>query len=778
MQNHNVEDRTKSIEVGGYQTEADFQELPVHPPLNQTATVPDPEALHSLINNLHIGVLIQGPQAEILFSNRAARGLLGLTESQLLGKTSFDPDWNVIHEDGTPFPGETHPVPQALATGRPVHNVIMGVYRPERRNRVWLLVNAEPELTPEGRVSQVVCTFSDITELKQTSQAIQQQSEYLTALHETALALMNRLELRDLLETIVKRAGALVDSADGYIALVEPDESAIVRAIEIGHPATEAQPPPRLKKGQGIMGKVWESGEPLIVDDYSTWPDRLAAREYSPVHAMIAFPLKSEGKVVGVLGLIYLDETRRFGERHLVLLNRFAQLAELALDNVRLYSTAQRRLTELATVQRVARVINSTLHLEEIFQTVVNQIKQAFGYEMVSIYLRSGEGLALQAYTGYDHVIAFLRLDQGIAGRVARTGQAAFVRDVSQDSDFIMVAPGTQQAIVVPLKRGSGEVQGTLLIESMGQPRLTEQDFALLTLLSDQISVAVENARLFAERKQAEEARLQMERNLFENQKLRSLGILAGGIAHDFNNLLVGILNNAEIAEADLPADSPARQVFQQIEEAARRAAGLTSQMLAYSGQGRFVVEPVALNELVESMAELLRASVDKNIQLHYQLPPDLPLIAVDAGQLRQVILNLVINASEALYHHEGVITIRTGQLEATAEYLRTAYLSPDLPQGVYLFLEVTDNGSGMDEATLSKIFDPFFSTRFTGRGLGLPAVLGIVRGHQGVLKVASQPGKGSTFRILLPYREIGVDSSLSGSEVIYTTQNRGNLPA
>jgi GAF domain-containing protein len=166
----------------------------------------------------------------------------------------------------------------------------------------------------------------------------------------------------------------------------------------------------------------------------------------------------------------------------------------------------QRRLAELTTVQRVARAINSTLDLDAIFQTVVDQINTAFNYQMVSIYLREGDGLRLQAYLGYDEVMSFIRLDQAVSGRVARTGQPVFVSDAERDPDFIVVRPGTRQAIIVPLKDGDGQVLGTLLVESLGEPVLTENDFTLLTLLADQISVAIVNVRLFAERRRAEEA--------------------------------------------------------------------------------------------------------------------------------------------------------------------------------------------------------------------------------------------------------------------------------
>ncbi len=253
------------------------------------------------------------------------------------------------------------------------------------------------------------------------------------------------------------------------------------------------------------------------------------------------------------------------------------------------------------------------------------------------------------------------------------------------------------------------------------------------------------------ERKQAEEQRMLFERKLQETQKLESLGVLAGGIAHDFNNLLVAILGNASIALEELPPEAPARESLAQIELASRRAADLTRQMLAYAGKGRFLVQFIDLNTLVTEMTHLLQAAIPKHVVLRYALAQQLPSIEADATQVRQIVMNLVVNAAEAIEVPQGVITITTGVMQIDQSYLNETYLTPDLPEGAYVYLEVSDTGVGMDAATRARIFEPFFTTKFAGRGLGLAAVLGIVRGHRGALKVYSELGHGSTFKVLLP---------------------------
>lgn len=278
--------------------------------------------------------------------------------------------------------------------------------------------------------------------------------------------------------------------------------------------------------------------------------------------------------------------------------------------------------------------------------------------------------------------------------------------------------------------------------------------------LHDVVTVVVESGRPvklrgimvdITARKQAEEERRRLEAQLQHTQKLESLGILAGGIAHDFNNLLTGILGYADLALLELPPDSPVRQYISEAANGARRAAELTRQMLAYSGKGRFVVEPLDLSAVVREMAPLLQISVSKRCHLLFDLKPGLPLVEADATQVRQVVMNLVINASEAIGEHDGRVAIATGVRSCDRAVLAQTYLDENLPEGPYVFLEVKDDGCGMSEETRARIFDPFYTTKFTGRGLGLSAVLGIVRGHRGAIQCQSEPGQGTTFRALFP---------------------------
>jgi PAS domain S-box-containing protein len=245
-----------------------------------------------------------------------------------------------------------------------------------------------------------------------------------------------------------------------------------------------------------------------------------------------------------------------------------------------------------------------------------------------------------------------------------------------------------------------------------------------------------------------------LEVKLHAAQKLESIGVLAGGVAHDFNNLLTGILGNASLMLDDVPSGHPARPRLEAIIRGSEKAADLTSKLLAYAGKGQFVLAALDLSQLVKDILSVIHASIPKTARLHLALKRNLPRILGDPVQLHQLVMNLVINAGEAIGEDRpGTIRVNTGMQEISRYYLeRNPYaMQNEIAAGAYVFVEVRDTGCGMDEATMAKIFDPFFSTKFTGRGLGLAAVHGIVRGHRGTLELYSAPGGGTTFKVLLP---------------------------
>jgi len=320
------------------------------------------------------------------------------------------------------------------------------------------------------------------------------------------------------------------------------------------------------------------------------------------------------------------------------------------------------------------------------------------------------------------------------------------LRDVLPSETAALIQGGIQTVLMT---------QEPLLIEyplaDAADQLIRHYEARLLASGTDEVQMIV---RDITEVKEQEETAIQA-------QKLESLGILAGGIAHDFNNLLTGMLGQASLAVAKLNRGMPALDQIQKVVISAERAADLTRQLLAYTGKGKFQIVLLDLNQLVRDTAALMNTVLSSQTELALTLQEDLPSVYVDRGQIQQVVMNLFINAIEALPEGKGAIAIATGARwidENQNHTLATDGVQTSsnnkLATGLYVSLSVTDTGIGMEQATLSRIFDPFFSTKPKGHGLGLSATMGIVRTHHGSLHVQSQPHMGTTFTLLLPASE------------------------
>lgn len=270
---------------------------------------------------------------------------------------------------------------------------------------------------------------------------------------------------------------------------------------------------------------------------------------------------------------------------------------------------------------------------------------------------------------------------------------------------------------------------------------------------SDQSEAMIGGLSLdITEQESAERERRKIEQQMQQAQKLESLGVLAGGIAHDFNNLLMGMLGHADLALTRLGEDAGVRRHIEEVVASAQRAAELANQLLAYSGEGKFLQEVINLSDVVENLSGLLKVSVTKKAVLHVNLDRALPSVECDATQIRQVLMNMIVNASDALENKPGTISVETGSVVLKPDSLKQMVQGgAALKQGAYVYARITDTGVGMDEKTMAKIFDPFFTTKFAGHGLGLAAALGIVRSHHGTITIKSELGKGTEFTVYLP---------------------------
>ena len=315
-----------------------------------------------------------------------------------------------------------------------------------------------------------------------------------------------------------------------------------------------------------------------------------------------------------------------------------------------------------------------------------------------------------------------------------------------------------------------------MVVHRSGHEILLEVNCSLVDLPQGRAVLCI--GRDVTERRRVEEERRRFEARTQHAQRLESLGVLAGGVAHDFSNLLMGILGNTGLALIKLPPDSDVRRLLDRIETTCLRASELTNQMLAYAGKARFVIQVVDPAALVREMAQLLASVLPKSLELRTEFDPDAPAVEGDPAQIRQVVMNLITNAGEAMGNVPGAVIVRVQSVCVDDRVLAAPNLVGDLVAGAHVLLEVTDAGCGMDAETQARMFDPFFTTKFLGRGLGMAAVLGIVRGHGGAIQVDSRPGQGTTIRVYFPAATgvalsppaahlIGGDAPVSGTVLV-----------
>ncbi|HTL98190.1 MAG TPA: PAS domain S-box protein, partial [Holophagaceae bacterium] len=386
-------------------------------------------------------------------------------------------------------------------------------------------------------------------------------------------------------------------------------------------------------------------------------------------------------------------------------------------------------LMDISDRQRAARAL----------ETSEARFRQLFDDSPESIFLIDPE----KGYLLVNHAATVLlgRPADQIIGRAPGTLSPVLQRDGE---------PSLDRAKRVLMAAAKGEAQRFDWVNLRPDGTEVESEAHLTLMRNEERPVFQLILRDVTAEKQALREREAIERQLFQSQKLESLGVMAGGVAHDFNNLLTGILGHADLALAGTGDPGSLRRHLEALRTTALRASDLTRQLLAYSGKGVFELRRVDLSALVEDTVHLLEVSVPKAVSVRLDLGRGLPPIAGDPAQLRQVLMNLVINAAESMEGTEGTVRVTTA-LEADPGPHDGGLHGAALQPGPHVILRVADTGCGMDEATLARMFEPFFTTKFTGRGLGLPALLGIAQGHGAALRVKSRPGDGSVFTVYFP---------------------------
>ncbi|NWJ40565.1 MAG: response regulator [Geothrix sp.] len=382
-----------------------------------------------------------------------------------------------------------------------------------------------------------------------------------------------------------------------------------------------------------------------------------------------------------------------------------------------------RRLT-LREVQESASALKES---EQKYRSLYGSMKEGLAIHSV-VPGESGAGPALTILDANPNCLAMFGLDR---------------KAIQGDDSFAIFGAGLleHRAELMALQGTEGIASFELAVPGLARHFLVQA----FSPVQGQIATLFED---ITQRKQSENERLNLERQLLHAQKLESLGILSGGIAHDFNNLLAALQGFLNLAQIQLDPGSPALRHLDAMEQVLQRAADLTRQMLAYSGRGRFIVQPHALNQIIQGMNDLVKVTVSKKITLRFDLALGLSPIEADAAQVQQVILNLLANASEAMGGLEGAIHVVTRAAQLGPDDIAGEFRGQDLEPGPYVVLEVSDTGCGMSPEVQARIFDPFYTTKTTGRGLGLSAILGILRGHRAGMQIDSWPGQGTRFRI------------------------------
>jgi signal transduction histidine kinase len=417
--------------------------------------------------------------------------------------------------------------------------------------------------------------------------------------------------------------------------------------------------------------------------------------------------------------------------------------------------------------RRVLELIAEGQPFADVLATLCMAIEQVVPGTRCSILLLDRDGVHVRHGAGPSLPPAYVRLIDGApigpvagsCGTAMYKRQRVIVEDIATDPYWeqykVAALPFNLHACAsVPIVAGGERsVLGSFAIYHDAPGPFSEREIKLLESLTDLAAVAIVNHR-------REEAEKRAEEMLLRTQKAESLAVLAGGIAHDFNNLLAAIGANASLLERQLAAHPDALPVVRNVERLVQQAATFTRQLLAYAGKARVEVRQHDLNELVGSVVHLLGVSVSKQVQLVFKLGDGLPGIAADGAQVQQVVLNLIVNASEAIGDRPGMITLTSRSVELDEAALTRRFVGQNLVPGRYVLLEVEDTGSGMSPEVASRIFEPFFTTKFAGRGLGLAAMLGILTAHHAGFEVFTETGRGTRFALYFPANEAAAPPS------------------
>ncbi len=616
-------------------------------------------------------------------------------------------------------------------------------------------------------------------EVEVATRSLRDHNRELEAINAIAAAATPSLDPEKQMDIALRKAMEFTNHRLGVIHFVQgvdADET-LIFGRGLGDPgAIERLRGAGCRRGQGLPGRAWETGGTILV------PDLTAARELDETEALrhagcqaaACVPMRARGRTIGTL-LLGSGSDRPYAEGDDRMLEAVADQMAVVIQNARLLSDvmaysldlegqAQKLAQEVERRDHEMRVYRPALEgagagdLRGLFEETLSHLLaclqagarsggmiEAAGVHLVearthSLQLRAQSGLPSQVLAG----ASTMPVSRTLIGRAFETGAPIAA---PRDGDPLD-STGLRLVVAVPL-RASGTVHGVLWIAGRELEAIDPGDLRVMETTGRLLGLAVESMRAFQDVAPAGKSDRDLPRQLMAAQKLESVGMLAGGIAHEFNNILGAITGYASHIKSLATTDNPIHRHALIIEEQALRAAGLTRQLLAFARGGQYSLEMVDLNALVEDTAAFLSHGIDPRVKIERHLDPDLPAIEADAGQIKQILLNIAVNAIEAM-PQGGRITFETRIARLDERYVHAC---PGMVAGDYVEVVMDDTGAGIPPEIVDRVFEPFFTTKKDGQGtgLGLSVVYGIVRNHHGQVLVNSTPGLGTTVRIYLP---------------------------
>ena len=581
----------------------------------------------------------------------------------------------------------------------------------------------------------------DITKQKRAAEAIHRQNEYMQALHDTTFGLISRLNLDDLLETIVARASQLFGTKHGFMFLLNKQAHALEQRVAVGVFVDVIGM--QLAKGEGASGRVWETGEAVVVDNYDTWEYHAPSFERNVIRALMVVPLKSEDQIVGTIGIASSAQSdRQFGEDEVQLLGRFAELASIALDNAQLFAETEEHAQHLATLNSMGQQMTSADTVDELFEIVTKLTPQIVPSDRVNVALLTNEDSQLEVYSGKDEADKLPVTDTLIGKTIARKASLLSddLSDTSETDAIQLVRQGFQSALSAPIMTGE-RVIGTLNVASQQPDAYSEHDTSLLTHIASFLGATLVNMQLYKDAQDARGAAIAA--NEAKSDFLANM-------SHEIRTPMNGIIGMTSLL-LDTTLNDEQRDYTETIRGSSESLLTIINDILDFSKIEADKLEleeiPIDLRACIEGSLDLLASkAAEKRLELAYVINPDVPeSIVGDETRIRQILVNLLGNAIKFTDEGEVVVTVS----------VKTHYASENK---YALHVAVRDTGIGIPLERQHILFQSFSQVdasttrRFGGTGLGLAISKRLTEMMGGTLWVESDgiPGKGSTFQFVI----------------------------